>query len=96
MRNINIDLNDTARPRIRLPAPAALSSAMALLTPTERLMLEIIRDLHHLPSERVEWALGKGYAELVGKQKRLRLTEAGVEALKSDAEQRIGVIQKRN
>jgi hypothetical protein len=60
-----------------------------LLTPTERLTLEIIRDLHHAPPERVEWALGKGYAEPVGKQKQLRLTEAGVEALKSDADQRM-------
>jgi hypothetical protein len=62
---------------------------MALLAPTERLALEIIRDLHHVPPERVEWALGKGYAELVGKQKRLRLTEAGLKALKSDAEERM-------
>jgi hypothetical protein len=62
---------------------------MALLTPTERLTLEIIRDLHQAPRERVESALGKGYAEPVGKQKQLQLTQAGLEALKSDDQQRM-------
>jgi hypothetical protein len=70
-------------------AAGLIDSPIPLLTPTERFTLEMIQDLHHLPPERVEWALGKGYAELVGRQTRLRLTEAGLEALKSDADQRM-------
>jgi hypothetical protein len=62
---------------------------MTLLTPTERVTLEMIRDLHHAPPERVEWATEKGYAEPVGKGRQLRLTEAGTGALASDADQRL-------
>jgi hypothetical protein len=62
---------------------------MPLLTPTERVTLEMIRDLHHAPPERVAWATDKGYAEAVGKGKQLQLTEAGTAALKSDAQQRM-------
>jgi hypothetical protein len=62
---------------------------MTLLTPTERVTLEMIRDLHHAPPERVEWATEKGYAEPVGKGRQLRLAEAGLQALASDAEQRV-------
>jgi hypothetical protein len=62
---------------------------MPLLTPTERVTLEAICDLHHALPERVEWATGNGYAEAAGKGKQLRLTEAGVKALASDAEQRL-------
>jgi hypothetical protein len=47
--------------------------------------LEMIRDFHHTPPERVEWALEKGYAEPAGKG-RHRLTDAGAEALTSDAD----------
>jgi hypothetical protein len=62
---------------------------MTLLTPTERVTLEMIRDLHHAPPERVEWATEKAYAEPVGKGRQLRLTEAGLQALASDAGQRV-------
>jgi hypothetical protein len=62
---------------------------MALLTPTERVTLEMIRDLHHAPPERIERATEKGYAEPVGKGRQLQLTEAGKEALASDAEQQM-------
>ena len=62
---------------------------MALLTPTERVTLEMIRDLGHAPPARVEWATEKGYAEPVGKERQHRLTEAGFGALVSDAEVRV-------
>jgi hypothetical protein len=64
---------------------------MPLLTPTERVTLEMIRDLHHAPPARVDWAIEKGYAMATGRGKQLRLTDAGVKALKSDAEQRMGM-----
>jgi hypothetical protein len=51
--------------------------------------LEMIRDLHHAPPERIEWAKAKAYAEATGKGRQLQLTEAGAEALKSDADQRM-------
>jgi hypothetical protein len=59
---------------------------MALLTPTERVTLEMVRDLHHAPPERVEWAMEKGYAEPIGKGRQLRLSEAGEKALARDAD----------
>jgi hypothetical protein len=62
---------------------------MAPLTPTERVTLEMIRDLHHAPPERLEWANAKGYAEATGKGRQLRLTEAGEKALARDAEARV-------
>jgi hypothetical protein len=62
---------------------------MTLLTPTARVTLEMIRDLHHAPPERVQWATEKGYAEPAGKGRQLRLTEAGEGALASDADRRL-------
>jgi hypothetical protein len=62
---------------------------MNLLIPTERVTLEMIRDLHHAPPERLEWAKSKGYAEATGKGRQLRLTEAGEGALAGDADQRV-------
>jgi hypothetical protein len=62
---------------------------MPLLTPTERVTLEMIHDLHHAPPARVEWTLAKGNAEAVGKGRQLKLTKAGEEALASDAERRM-------
>jgi hypothetical protein len=61
---------------------------MPLLTPIERVMLEMIRDLHHAPPERVEWAMEKGYAEPAGKGRQLRLTQVGIRVLLRDAERR--------
>ena len=62
---------------------------MPLLSPTERVTLEMIRDLHHAPPECVQWVTEKGYAEPAGKGRQHRLTEAGIGALLSDAEQRM-------
>jgi hypothetical protein len=61
---------------------------MALLTPTERVTLEAIRDTGVISRERLDWAIGKGYAELADRA-RHRLTKAGLEALASDADQRM-------
>jgi hypothetical protein len=58
------------------------------LTPTERVTLEMIRDLHHAPPARVDWALEKGYAEAAGKGRQLELTDAGRKALADDADAR--------
>jgi hypothetical protein len=49
----------------------------------------MIRDPHHAPPARVEWALEKGYAQAANKRRQLQLTEAGVKALASDAEERL-------
>jgi hypothetical protein len=65
-------------------------AGMPLLTPTERMTLEAIRDLGHALPGRVEWAMEKGYAEPSGGGRRLRLTQAGEEALASHADQRRG------
>jgi hypothetical protein len=54
------------------------------LTPTERVTLEMIRDLHHAPPARVDWATEKGYAKAAGKGRQLELTDAGVKALADD------------
>ena len=62
---------------------------MPLLSPNERVTLEMIRELGHAPPARVEWATEKGYAEPAGKGRQHRLTEAGIGALLGDAEQRM-------
>jgi hypothetical protein len=59
------------------------------LTPTERVTLEMIRDLGHAPPARVEWAIGKGYAEAAGKGRQAKLTAAGVKVLEDDASARL-------
>lgn len=56
---------------------------MTLLTPTERLRLELIRDRDTAGTwEGNIWAIGKGWAERAGKT--LKLTEPGIKALQSD------------
>jgi hypothetical protein len=61
---------------------------MPLLTPTERVTLEMIRDKGIVDTaERVAWAREKGLAEPAGKGRHW-LTEAGPEALLSDAADR--------
>jgi hypothetical protein len=63
---------------------------MTLLTPTERVTLEMIRDKGTTGSaERNSWALLKGYAEPdEGAKGKHKLTEAGTAALASHADQR--------
>jgi hypothetical protein len=61
---------------------------MPLLTPTERVTLEAIRDTGIVSGERLAWTMEKGYAEVAGRF-RYRLTKAGLEALASDDEQRM-------
>jgi hypothetical protein len=61
---------------------------MALLTPTERVTLELIRATGTALPGHVPWALEKGYAKTAGNG-RHRLTEAGIVALAGDAEQRM-------
>jgi hypothetical protein len=61
---------------------------MPLLTPIERVTLELIRDLGAALPGRVPWALENGYAKVAGNG-RHKLTEAGIVALASDAEQRM-------
>jgi hypothetical protein len=71
---------------------------MALLTPTERITLEMIRDNGVAPWAAVARAIDKGWVAkqgagrgkgIAGKEARYSLTEAGLEALKSDADQRM-------
>jgi hypothetical protein len=61
---------------------------MPLLTPTERVTLEMIRDTELASGSRLAWALEKGYAEAVTKT-RHKLTDAGATALASDDKQRM-------
>jgi hypothetical protein len=63
---------------------------MPLLTPTERVTLEMIRDLGFVPPARLEWAKAKGYAEPNPERKgKHRLTNEGSGALASDAKERL-------
>jgi hypothetical protein len=61
---------------------------MPLLTPTERVTLELIRYLGTALPGRILWALEKGYAKSAGNG-RHKLTETGIVALASDAEERM-------
>jgi hypothetical protein len=61
---------------------------MPLLTPTERITLEMIRDLHPPPA-RVDRAMEQGYAKAAGKGRQLELTEAGCKALADDYSARL-------
>jgi hypothetical protein len=56
---------------------------MTLLTPSERVWLEHIRDTGTTRSEGIEWAKGKLFAEPAG-EGRYKLTETGERALLSD------------
>jgi hypothetical protein len=68
------------------PAEAARMSSdlPALLTPTERLTLELIRDTGVASRDRLAWAKENGYAEAVGPA-RHKLTAAGLKALTDNA-----------
>jgi hypothetical protein len=58
---------------------------MALLTPTERIILERIRDTGEASRDWLTWAKSKGYVELDrGRKGKHLLTEAGLGALHSD------------
>jgi hypothetical protein len=69
-------------PRFAFPHPRSYLYAMPLLTPIERVTLELIRNTGVASRERLAWAKGKGYAEAVSVS-RHRLTGAGRGALAS-------------
>jgi hypothetical protein len=61
---------------------------MPFLTPAERVTLELIRDTGVVSPPDLEWAKAKGCAQVLRKDSQYYLTEAGIEALARDAEQR--------
>jgi hypothetical protein len=67
-------------------ALVAEARQLPLLTPTERVTLEFIRDYGTAPAEPVAWAKARGYAQ--GSKGRCMLTAEGHDALGSDGARR--------